>query len=290
MVLPSVSVVIPTYVTTAQDVNYLDIQLDALAEQDYAGSLEVVVADNGSPVAMREHILGHRLRARLRLRWVDAAQVRGAAHARNAGAEAADGEILLFCDHDDRVTREWASRLVEFLDTGYDLVSSAVEGRSLNPGAARVAAEIPEPDAFQPVNAPVPVVVGCSMACRAAVFRKVGGLDVGYPANEDVEFGFRVHRAGFRVGYLPAALVAYRYRHGFRAGLRQGWARGRGLARLHADFPGNGLPALRLPVILRELSSVALARKVAGEERGLLLGLLAGQLLGGLRRGTLRFR
>lgn len=290
MAMPAVSVVIPTYIDTGTGVNFLDIQLGALGRQDYGERFEVIVADNGSPVALSEHLAGHPLRERLGLRYLHAAEIRGAAFARNRGAEVASGEILLFCDHDDRVYPDWISRLVEFLETGYDLVSCALEGRSLNPGGLRVAADIPEPDAFQPVGVLAPVVVGASMACRAAVYRKVGGLDVTYPANEDVEFGFRVHRAGYRVGYLAAALVAYRYRHGFRPALRQGYPRGLGLARLHADFPGYGLPEIRLPVVLKELWSVTLARGVAAEERGLLLGLLAGQLRGGLRHRTLRMR
>src|SRR5436305_2213629 len=115
------------------------------------------------------------------------------------------------------------------------------------------------------------------MACRAAVYRKLGGLDTGYHGNEDVEFGWRAHQAGFRVGYLPAALVAYRYRHGFRAGFRQGRARGLGLARLHADFPRNGLPAARLPALVLTLLVVSLNPRPVREERGLLLGITVGQ-------------
>ncbi|WP_280386475.1 glycosyltransferase [Nocardia wallacei] len=290
MTVRSVSVVIPAHVTTAESREFLDVQLAALAEQDYSGPFEVIIADNGSPIGLRDHIAGHSLRERLDLRYVDASGQRGAAFARNTGADAANGEILLCCDHDDRVYPDWIRRLVEFLDTGYDLVSCAVEGRSLNRDNPRTVADMAEPEAFQPPGVVVPIVLGGSMACRAEVYRKVGGVDVTYPANEDVEFGWRVHRQGYRVGYLPAALVAYRYRPGFRAGLRQGRARGLGLARLNAEYPGNGLPEIRLPIVLRDLVRVGTARGLAGEERGLLLGILIGQLRGGLRHRTLRWR
>ncbi|WP_169814174.1 glycosyltransferase [Nocardia mexicana] len=289
MTVPSVSVVIPAHVTTAESLGFLDVQLAALAEQDYSGPFEVVIADNGSPIGLRDHVAGHSLKQRLSLRYVDASGDRGAAYARNIGAAEASGDVLLCCDHDDRVYPEWIRRLVEFLDTGYDLVSCAVEGRSLNRDNPRTVADMAEPEAFQPPGVVVPIVLGGSMACRAEVYRKVGGLDVTYPANEDVEFGWRVHRHGFRVGYLPAALVAYRYRPGFRAGLRQGRARGLGLARLNAEYPGNGLPEIRLPIVLRDLFRVGTARGLVGEERGLLLGILIGQVRGGLRYRTLRW-
>ncbi|WP_024799646.1 glycosyltransferase family 2 protein [Nocardia sp. BMG51109] len=285
-----VSVVVPAHVTSIESRKLLDVELDALAGQDHSGSFEVIVADNDSPVGLREHIEGHSLRDRLNLRYVDASGARGAAHARNVGAEQASGEILLFCDHDDWVYPEWMRRLIAFLETGYDLVSSAVEGRTLNRHNPRKVAEVPPPESFQPAGVAVPVVVAGSMACRAEVYRKTGGLDETYPANEDVEFGWRVHRQGYRVGYLPAALVAYRYRRGFRAGLRQGRPRGRGLARLHADYPGNGLPEIHLPILLRDLMGLTVARGLTGEERGLLMGILLGQLTGGLRHRTLHWR
>ena len=276
-----ISVVIPAHITSVESLRLLDGQLDAVAGQDYSGQFEVLVVDNGSPVRVREHIARHPLATRLSLRCLDAAQRRGAAYARNCGAEAASGEILLFCDHDDVVHSDWLSSLVEFLDTGYDLVGSAVEEHSLNRDNPRTMVEVPAPESFQPPGVRVPVVVSSSMACRADMYRAVGGMDETYSANEDVEFGWRADRQGYSVGYLPAALVGYRHRRGFRPALRQGWARGIGLARLHAEYPGNGLPEARLSTTVRDLVALAVARRATRAERGLMLGVLVGQLLGG---------
>ncbi|WP_167464367.1 glycosyltransferase family 2 protein [Nocardia brasiliensis] len=285
----SISIVIPTHIRTVASRDLLDVQLDALLRQDFSGDFEVVIADNGSPVPVADHIERHPLRDRLRLVYVDASGSSGAAHARNVGAAHATGEILLFCDHDDRVYPNWVRRMVEFLDTGYDLTCSAVEGDSLNTDNPREFARIPAPEEFQPPGVYAPVIIGTSMACRAAVYRKLGGQDSSYAANEDLEFGWRAHREGYRLGYLAEALVAYRYRKGFRPGYRQGRSRGIGLARVHGEYPNNGLPEIRLRPVLSQIVRVPFTRGLVAEERGLMFGLAVGQFRGGLRYRTLRW-
>ncbi|MEV6554681.1 glycosyltransferase family A protein [Nocardia sp. NPDC051756] len=285
----SVSIVIPTYIGTAEGRDLLDVQLDALTRQDYRGEFDVLIADNGSPVDVQAHIESHAARDRLGLRYVDASGTSGAAFARNVGAGQATGETLLFCDHDDRAHPNWISRMVGFLDEGYDLTCSAIEGDSLNAEHPRHVANIPAPDQFQPPGVYAPVIVGTSMACRAEVYRKLGGQDVSYAANEDLEFGWRAHREGYRLGYLAEALVAYRYRQGFRPGYRQGRSRGIGLARLHAEFPKNGLPEIHLPEVMLRMIRLPFTRGLVPEERGLMIGLAVGQFRGGLRYRTMHW-
>ena len=102
-----VSVVVP-----ARDAaRTLAQQLDAIAEQDYAGPLELVVALNGGRDATAEVAadwIGRRGLGRL----VDASARRGPGHARNRGAAAAAGDFLAFCDADDVVSPEWLRALV----------------------------------------------------------------------------------------------------------------------------------------------------------------------------------
>src|SRR5688500_9296124 len=81
-------------------------QLAALAQQDFPGSWEVVVADNGSRDGTADVVRSFRDRLP-GLRLVDASARPGASHARNAGAAAATGEVLAFCDADDVVDPGW---------------------------------------------------------------------------------------------------------------------------------------------------------------------------------------
>ena len=106
-----VSVVIPMR-NAARTVSY---QLAALASQDYDGSWEVVLSDNGSEddsVAVAA-ASSDRLSA---VRVVDAAGPGGAARARNVGVQASSGECIIFLDADDLLDPTTASRAVAALE------------------------------------------------------------------------------------------------------------------------------------------------------------------------------
>ncbi|WFR71785.1 glycosyltransferase family A protein [Prescottella defluvii] len=138
-----VSVVLPALNATP----VIDVQLAALAGQDYPGEFEVIVADNGSTDGLARHLSGHPLAERLRLRRVDAGAAPGAAHARNVGVDAARGDFIVFCDADDQAHPQWLRRLVARA-ADFDAVSGPVETTTLN--SARTAE-------WTPVNAPTSV-------------------------------------------------------------------------------------------------------------------------------------
>lgn len=268
----------------------LHTQLAALAAQDYKGEFEVVIADNGSTDGTTESLADSPSQYQLDLRIVDASQGPGAAHARNVGSQHARGQLLLFCDHDDQVHSDWISRLVDSFDK-YDIVTTAVEGDTLNGANARKLNKIKSPDQLQPTGTIAPCLAGCSFGSRADVYRKLGGMDETWTSHEDIEFGWRAHNEGFRVGYLPEALVAYRFRTGVRAGLTQGREWGKTMARLHAAFPGNGLPEIRaLELLVTAVELVIYARRFTGAEWGQLAGSWLGKLQGSIRYRTLRWR
>ena len=108
---PAVSVVIPVLNGAAT----ISQQLAALAGQTYRGPMEVLVADNGSTDATVEVVqaLSGRLPG---LRLVDASARVGTNHARNAGAAAAGGDLLAFCDADDVAAPGWLAGLVAGLE------------------------------------------------------------------------------------------------------------------------------------------------------------------------------
>ncbi|WFR71788.1 glycosyltransferase family A protein [Prescottella defluvii] len=102
-----VSVVVAAYNALPE----IDIQLEALARQDYDGAFEVVVSDNQNSAELRSHIEQHPLRDRLGLRWVDSSAVAGTSHARNVGTRAARYDFVAYCDQDDAVYPGWLTAL-----------------------------------------------------------------------------------------------------------------------------------------------------------------------------------
>jgi glycosyltransferase involved in cell wall biosynthesis len=124
---PSVSVIIP--VRNGEHV--LGPQLEALAAQQVPVAFEVVIADNGSTDGTAALAESFRDRIPL-LRVVDASIRPGINVARNAGARAALGELLLFCDADDLVQPGWIAAMWQASRTSPAL-GGALDEQLLNP-------------------------------------------------------------------------------------------------------------------------------------------------------------
>ncbi|NUS45753.1 MAG: glycosyltransferase [Mycobacteriaceae bacterium] len=274
-----VSVIIPT----KNRRHLIDVQLVALARQDFPTAFEVIVADNGSDDGTRDHVADHPLRDRLNLRWVDASEVPGASHARNVGAQKAFGDLLLFCDDDDRVHDNWISSMAHALRADFDVVGSTARELLFDGRLADIPL-IPEwPGMIGPV------LGGSSIGCHAEVYRKLDGMNVEYLAGEDNDFGWRAARDGFQVGYLTEALVDYRSRVTTREAYRAGRGRGMSKAKLFADHPDHGLPPIRLVTALVTLARLAVSVHRIGPAFGMLAGHTVFEIRGGIRHRTLRW-
>jgi glycosyltransferase involved in cell wall biosynthesis len=102
---PRFSVIIPTY----DRHDYLAEALDSVLGQT-VDDWEAIVVDDGSPVCVA-------VPADPRVRLIRLDQNRGPASARNAGVEAARGEILCFCDDDDRFDTRRLEAIERHVDT-----------------------------------------------------------------------------------------------------------------------------------------------------------------------------
>jgi glycosyltransferase involved in cell wall biosynthesis len=108
---PLVSVIIPNFNREAE----LQRAVDSVLAQDYE-ALEIVVVDDASTRAVT---LGLPPAARDRLRWVQLEINAGGATARNAGIDAARGEVVAFLDSDDVWTPAKLTRqIAAYLDDG----------------------------------------------------------------------------------------------------------------------------------------------------------------------------
>jgi glycosyltransferase involved in cell wall biosynthesis len=246
--LPALSVVIPCL--DAADT--LPGQLAALAAQEYEGSWEVVVADNGSTDGSRDVV--DRFRQRLPgLRLADAADRRGRAHARNVGAAAASGDALLFVDADDEVAPGYLMAMGTAL-AQHDFVACRYDADTLNPVWARGTHANPQRDGISRYDYPafLPHAGGGGLGVRRAVHEAVGGFDESMPALEDTDYCWRVQRAGHPLVFVPAAVVRIRHRHDLRGMFRQGWRTGRYNVLIYRKYRGLGMPRLGvLPGVLR---------------------------------------
>jgi glycosyltransferase involved in cell wall biosynthesis len=226
-----ISVVLPA--RNAADV--LGGQLEALCAQSYRGEWEVIVADNRSTddtAAVARRWVG-----RLpRLRVVPAATTRGPGAARNVAVKSACGDLLAFCDADDRVVPEWLAAFERALREA-DVVAGAIDITTL--------ADPPEdpPRYFtSEMFGWLPAGLGASLAARRVAFEGLGGFEEAMRVGEDIDFCWRSQLAGFRFSEAPDALVVKRVPVRTVEILRKNFMYGRSDAALYGRHRRNGMP------------------------------------------------
>lgn len=240
MSLPSLSVVVPCY--NAEDT--LAEQLGALAEagRRWEGEWELIVADNGSTDRSREVAETFR-DAVASFRVVDAGGSAGPGHSRNAGAAAARGEVLLFCDADDRVDPGWIEAMGRALRE-HDFVASRYETEKLNPDWA--SRRHPQETGLNPYDYPayLPHAGGGGLGVRRRLHEEIGGFDEDLPALEDTDYCWRLQRSGVDLVYVPEAVVHIRFRHDLRSSFRQNYSYGRYNVLIYTRYRSRGMPRL----------------------------------------------
>jgi cellulose synthase/poly-beta-1,6-N-acetylglucosamine synthase-like glycosyltransferase len=225
----TVSVVVPAYnaATTLAE------QLEALAAQQYDGDWELVIVDNGSTDGTAD--LARRYRQRFKaFTLVDCGSRRGHSAPRNAGAIAARGELLAYCDADDVVAPGWLQAMADAA-RHYDLIGGWLDVRLLNDDATRSWHQPWPRDRLR--SWLLPYAVSANLAIWADVLRDLGGWSSEYEAGgEDTELSWRAQLAGYRLGFAPDAVVSYRYRSGLWETARQAYAIGVNCEQILRDF------------------------------------------------------
>lgn len=215
-----ISVIIPV----RNACEWLDQQLSALASQRYAGPWEVLVADNGSTDTSRETVVQWTQRLP-NLRLIDASRRPGANHARNVAAAAARGDLLAFCDADDRADPGWLAALAAAA-APHVLLGGQLAVGELNPAPLLWRAS-PTRDGLPWSWKFLPYSFSANLALPTAVFDALGGWDERFVGGgEDVEFCWRAQLAGYGLRYVPEAVMHYRFRGGLRHLARQSYRYG----------------------------------------------------------------
>jgi GT2 family glycosyltransferase len=182
----------------------------------------------------------------------------GLSRARNAGITAAQHAIVAIIDDDMLVTPAWFGSLIQaLLHAGERAV---VTGRVL-PTAAEV------PGGFVPTFMPsavsavyqgrigTDVLAGGHMATYRSTLDAVGNFDerlgagADFPAADDNDLGFRMLELGYRIVYVPEAVLYHRAWRGKGEYLRIRWSYGRGKGGFYSKYL-----SLLDPYMLRRMS------------------------------------
>lgn len=220
-VTPFVSVV----VATRNRANFLDEALRSLAAQTSACEFEVVVVDNASTDGTAD-LLGRWSRSDARFRAVDESAL-GLSSARNAGASAAMGDLLLFTDDDVVVGSGWVESYLRFFRQRMDAL--IVAGGPIIPVPDDLGRWPPwfVHEALDDVGrldhgaerrlGSLEWLWGANMAMPAQVFRRFGDWDTSLGRRgdergtfEDTEYQDRLRAGGGEVWFCPNALLHHR--------------------------------------------------------------------------------
>jgi GT2 family glycosyltransferase len=197
-----ISVIIPTRNRHAK----LARTLECLMDQDLAATdYEIIIVDDGSepPVRLPPRTTAPAVKL-IRLNGVERSA------ARNAGAEAATGQILLFLDDDLRIGRNFItahldahSRWPEVLAVG----NTRLPQDALKTPFGRFRQKL-ERNGMPEDEGPVPMRNFCTaanMSISKGLFRELGGFDASMTGAEDQDLALRHTARGRTIIFIPGA-------------------------------------------------------------------------------------
>lgn len=239
--MPTLSVLIATHGRA----RLLDRTLRNLLEGVAERPDEIVVVDGGGGRDATPGVVARHRAAGLPVRLVDAPN-KGVAHARNRGYSHCTGELIATVDDDVVVAPDWTRRVRE-AHVAYPR-AGGIGGRTLNEFPGSVVARFEQARSFDvPASAPggdggdgvraVRTVAGVNMSYKHAAMERVGPYDEGLTSGEDVDYNWRVARAGYDILYDPSIVLTHHNRTALRAMLRQQLWYGRGYLRTRRKWP-----------------------------------------------------
>jgi GT2 family glycosyltransferase len=267
--------------------------LDQLLVQDYA-NYEVIVVDDGSQDNTLEVAQGRSNRRELTI--VRSPVNRGCPHARNLGLRHARGEIIAFIDADGFAAQNWLRHIVDAFDADATIGGAAstvffagnplvVNGAGGIVNRQGWAADLSMNESYERAEIASEALypMGCGMAVRRSAMEHVGAFDdrmLNY--YDDVDYGVRLWRAGYRVVVAPDAWIDHGFggtagdsthkrllceRHRMRVVLKHSsartlgrWAAQEALATMRARSPRRTLKLKAMAWNARHLPSVLASR------------------------------
>ncbi|MGF1452700.1 MAG: glycosyltransferase [Opitutales bacterium] len=231
--MKALSVIVPTYNREAN----LASCLRAIRASRQGGNVEVVVSDDGGHLDLE--LLCQKFQARL-----IQGPNQGPAAARNRGAAAASGDVIVFLDDDCQVMPDCLERLHSGVLSMERCVvgGHCVNGLPHNP-FSETSQRITNGLIRATSGSEYPFLPTCVLGLRRSSFESIGRFDESFPlaAGEDRAFCRVATEKGHSLRQVSEARVTHYHHLGLKSFLRQHYRYGKGARRFEEAFGGGVL-------------------------------------------------
>ena len=216
---PLVSVIIVNH----NGIEFVDACLRSVLNSQYK-NFEVIFVDNGSIDGSLEYAK-KTFGSEGRLHFVENHASLGPAVGRNRGTKVSSGEYLIFLDNDTKVTAGWIGELVRVLENDNSIGAGQAKLLRMDTDAYDCAGEYLGPLGFliERSNskkdtgqfdfiADILSAKSAASIIRRGLFEKIGGFDEDYYMYlEETDLSWRVWLSGYRVVFIPQAIVYHAF-------------------------------------------------------------------------------
>lgn len=162
-----------------------------------SAAVEIIVVSDGDSDG------SWRLAEEFGVQLIRCPESKGPARARNIGAEAATGDILVFVDADVEILPDTVSRVIDSFKANPQL-AALIGSYDDAPGAPNFLSQYKNlfhHYTHQTACLEASTFWGACGAIRRPIFQAVGGFDEAYrrPCIEDIELGYRLKQAGYTI-------------------------------------------------------------------------------------------
>ena len=207
-----ISIIVPTFKRQAS----LKRLLESIARQSWPReTLEVIIVDDQSGESLNGVV--QEFSNAYAVRWMTS-EIKGRPGARNAGAEAANGDMLIFVDDDMELQAGFIDGHVKAHE---EFPNCVVSGRIVSARNSTIIWNILLDERFDlhekhvaksPDNLEFTCVFTGNLSLKRDIFRKLGGFDevtFTYYGGEDFDFGIRCCKAGITIVHAHFAVARH---------------------------------------------------------------------------------
>ena len=185
----------------------LAVQLEALSNQIWEDSWELIISDNGSTDNSTE--IANKFKTKFdALRIIDASQKKGGSYAINKAIPEASAENIAVCDADDEVASGWIAAMGNALKK-FDIVCGQFKFDKFNESnEAEAAAKGWETGLY--IGRFLPGGGSGNYGIKKHIHQKIGGFDECLTHAYDADYFWRLQLEGYKLYSEPNAIIQVR--------------------------------------------------------------------------------